>query len=500
MSFLPGFQDDLFISYAHIDDQPLVEGHKGWISQFHRALEVRLRQLLGAEAKIWRDPKLQGNDYFADTLVMQLPKIGVMVSVLSPRYVRSDWCMKELQEFLKHAEQSGCLRIDNKARIFKVVKTYIPLEKHPPELQGLLGYEFFQLDPATGRPREFNPELGSSMDRNFWAKLEDLAYDIYQLLERLKSQERSEDPAAAPSGTTIYLAETTFDLSLERDKIKRELQQRGHTVLPDRPLPLNAPDFQSIVRYYLQQCQLSIHLIGEKYGIIPESESRSIVCLQNELAAERSSDPSFSRLIWIPAGLTASDERQKEFVRYLQYDSSAQKGADLLQTTLEDLKTVILDKLAARQEPPAEPTPQEEGPVRIYLICDGQDLDSVVPLEDCLYHQGFEVILPATEGDEAQVREDHKENLLLCDAILIYCGNASELWLRTKLRDLQKMAGYGRTKPVLASAIYVSGPETPAKQRFRTHEASVIKHFGTFSPESLKPFFEQIQNRKGGGR
>ena len=46
--------------------------------------------------------------------------------------------------------------------------------------------------------------------------------------------------------------------------------------------------------------------------------------------------------------------------------------------------------------------------------------------------------------------------------------------------DLQKIAGYGRSKPLLAKAIYVSAPETPPKQRFRTREALVIKQFGAF--------------------
>lgn len=30
MSTLANFEDDLFISYAHIDNQPLAEGLKGW--------------------------------------------------------------------------------------------------------------------------------------------------------------------------------------------------------------------------------------------------------------------------------------------------------------------------------------------------------------------------------------------------------------------------------------------------------------------------------------
>jgi hypothetical protein len=90
MSFLPNFEDDIFISYAHIDNKPLTEGQKGWISHFHEALDIRLAQLLGAETKIWRDPELRGNDFLADKLIGHLPKIAILVSVISPRYINSE--------------------------------------------------------------------------------------------------------------------------------------------------------------------------------------------------------------------------------------------------------------------------------------------------------------------------------------------------------------------------------------------------------------------------
>jgi hypothetical protein len=154
-----------------------------------------------------------------------------------------------------------------------------------------------------------------------------------------------------PAGPPIYLAETTFDLSDERDRVKRELQHKGYTVLPDKPLPLITGEFQNGVRSYLSQCQLSVHLIGENYGIIPEGEVASVVHLQNELAAEHSAEASFLRLIWIPLGLQARDPRQLEFIKFLQNDPEAQKGADVLQTPLEDLKTVIEDKLKAKKKP-----------------------------------------------------------------------------------------------------------------------------------------------------
>jgi len=94
------------------------------------------------------------------------------------------------------------------------------------------------------------------------------------------------------------------------------------------------------------------------------------------------------------------------------------------------------------------------------------------------------------------VREDHKESLLLCDAVVIFYGNASEGWLRTKLRDLQKIAGYGRTRPMLAQAIYTAPPETSAKQRYRTREALLLRNFGQFAPDTLQPFIEEINKAK----
>ena len=41
------FQGDAFISYAHMDNVELIEGHKGWVANLHRALEIRVGQLLG---------------------------------------------------------------------------------------------------------------------------------------------------------------------------------------------------------------------------------------------------------------------------------------------------------------------------------------------------------------------------------------------------------------------------------------------------------------------
>lgn len=488
------FENDIFVSYAHIDNLPLTEGDKGWISSFHRALEVRLAQLLGKQPRIWRDPKLQGNDYFADKLVERLPKVALLVSIFSPRYVKSEWCLRELTEFLKASEVSGGVRIADKARVFKVVKTPIPFEEHPREVQGLLGYDFFTVEPTSGRARELDQRADPEAQRQYWARLDDLAHDISDLLKILEATDARAGPAAAGDGEKIYLAETSFDLREERDAIKRELMGHGYSVLPDRPLPLVGSEMEALVREQLAGCRLSIHMVGKNYGIVPEGATLSVVAFQNELAI---ATPDLPRLVWMPPGLETEDERQLSFIESLQTDARIQEGADLLETSLEDFKTAIHHKVHPPESPPVrdEAAPSADGDeiVRIYLICDQRDGEATRDLEDMLWDQGFEVIVPVFDGDEAQVRRDHEESMVSCDAALIYWGAGNELWLRRKMRELQRAAGLGRVQPMLAKAVYVAPPEDPKKQRFRTREAVVIHQPGGFEPASLQPFVGQLR-------
>jgi hypothetical protein len=500
MSFLREFENDIFISYAHIDNQPLAEGQKGWITSFHQALEIRLSQLLGAEPGFWRDESnLRGNDYLHDTMASSIPRVAILITVLTPRFVRSDWCLKEVGEFYRLAEQTGGMSVEGKSRIFKIVKTPVAPELHPLGMKQLLGYEFYQVDPTTGKPREFIFNSGPNVDIMYWSKLDDVAYDIFKLLEQLKGEAApTVKPPAQTSRGNIYLAETTLDLVVERDKIKRELQSRSYNVLPDQPLPLHVDRFEKIVRQNLNKCQLSIHLIGANYGVVPEGSERSVVCLQHELASERRESPNFSRVVWMPPGLHARESRQQEFITYLCEEPSIQQGAEVLQTSLEDLKTIVQDKLQTLAEARTVTTAhRSDGPQRIYLINDIQDQENVFPLSNYLFDQGFEVIPSTIDGDEVQARSDHRESLRICDAILIYYGAASEAWLRTKLFDLRKLAGYGRTQTLLAKAIVIGTPTTAAKERFRTLEATVIKQEGDFTSEMLVPFTQQISATKG---
>jgi hypothetical protein len=496
------FNKDIFISYAHIDDESLVASQKGWITEFHRALDIRLAQLLGRRPNIWRDLSLQGNHVFDQQIVSQFSQVAVMISILTPRYVKSDWCIREVNEFYATCEQNIGFTIQNKARIFKVVKTPVRLDLHPEKIQNVLGYEFFSTDANSGRVKEYGQVFGQQSEIAYWEKLDDLANDICSFLESLEgttsTSGHTPNPVAASTATIapvipiavapkqkkkIYLAESSYDTLEFRDSIKRELQDLEYTLLPNKQLPLIAPVLHTEVTNFIQEADLCIHLMGSGYGVVPEGTQKSIVEIQNEIATAQSAAKGLPRLIWMPENNVATDDRQQAFLEKLQNGKEGIAGADFIISSIEDFKSIISDKLKSLEEEKKKPEPvvvannassTEKKSKLIYLICDMQDMDLIKPLEDVLFDNGHEVVIPIFDGDESQIREDHIENLKMCDAAIIFYGNANELWLRSKMRDFLKISGYGREQPLNIKAVYLSAPDSANKQRFRSVEAEVL--------------------------
>ena len=175
----------IFISYTHVDNQPFGPDALRWISYLHEQLTSRLEQLLGQRVPVWRDDKLQGNDVFVETTVEQLSRVSALISVCSPRYLKSEWCQRELNEFLAAAKSGGGLQVGTKSRVFKVVKTPVPLNELRAPLDALLGYEFYEEISGQRRIREFLLNPDPQQRWKFYARVDDLAQDIAALLEDL---------------------------------------------------------------------------------------------------------------------------------------------------------------------------------------------------------------------------------------------------------------------------------------------------------------------------
>jgi hypothetical protein len=71
--------------FAYLDDQPLIQGNPGWVTNFHRVLQIRIGQ---------------------DTVSERLRRVAALVAVLSPCYIRPDWTLLELTESFKDLTDS----------------------------------------------------------------------------------------------------------------------------------------------------------------------------------------------------------------------------------------------------------------------------------------------------------------------------------------------------------------------------------------------------------
>jgi hypothetical protein len=528
------FTHDIFISYGHLDDEDPSGDLKGWVDLLVERLPILVNNNLGYKPKVWRDEhSLHGNDLLRAAINDGVSQSLVLVPIVSPRYVQSDWCLTELEAFCNCAPPPSVPA--HCSRIFKVIKTPLLLHltnREPEQLRELIGYPFFEMEDDM--PVEFSPDVVPSKDQRYWTALRRLAWDISNMLVALK-----QGPAAPPAGVVaatptkaamlnpspaddgvgagvaaacgpsgpakiIYLAETTSDLAKERELVRDELQQRGYSVLPEQKLPAEEhKKIAAAVTAALARSALSVHLIGKRYGSTPEDDARSIVRIQEQLAAERGADdPSFLRLLWMPPGLMTpameiSDERQQSFVAELQRRITV--GAELLQTSIEDLKTRLVEKLA----PPVTAIARVGGRRKlrqVYLICENRDRSLVRPIKEYLFKRNFEVITWFDDEHVAGTLNDyHLKNLRECDAAVVYFGSGDEPWVRKNLDDLEKAYGYGRERDWSASAVYVGAPSNDQKEDFLTHLVPyVIRNFSSFNPDDLRDFVSALEDAEGG--
>lgn len=474
------FDVDVLITFAQKDNETASKNDTGWITHFKKFLELMLYQVLGTK------PNILLKDEFDSVTASTMDNVAVLVAVLSKDFVQSGRCLDTVESFNKIASSSKA------NRVFKVMKSPLLLTEQPPKLRELLGYDMFQIDTETGLMKEYSDFFSQEAEKQYWMKMVDLAYDIHESLLFLREGTKSEVKNLFRR-KTIYLAETGHDISVQRNIIKRELQRHGYMVLPRQTLPNNGVELERIVKKDLEECSLSIHLIGSAYGEIPEGADRSVVDIQNRLAAElsvvkRQNKEDFSRLIWISPNLKNASDRQRAFIDNIRRDIEAQEGAEILQNPLEDFKNIMREELLEAQDKEYE---DYQGKA-IYLVHDRIDESEVRPFKEAIEKSGFKVLLPAFEGDLLDVRKQHIENLRNFDGAIIFKGKVNDQWVRMKVLDLLKAPGFGRKKPIKGKAILSSTTPTTTMESFKSQNVTLISGEAQKSIESLKVFLQEF--------
>lgn len=477
------FDIDVLIVFAEKDNEAN-KNELGWVSQFKKFLELMLNQVLGEKSKILLKAE------FDNMTSPKLDNAGVVISILSKDFIESGKCLDHVESFFKAVE--GSRKTSN--RVFKVFKTPLAAQEQPPRLRDLIGYDMYQLDSDSGEIREYTDYFSTEAERQYWMKMVDLAYDIYDSLIQIKDDSSKTEVKNIYKRKTIYLAETGHDLSVQRNIIKRELQRHGYVVLPNQTLPGSFNDLEKIVRRDLAESNLSIHLIGSAYGEIPTGTDRSVVDIQNKLAAEKSvqakdSKADFTRLIWISPTLTNASEKQKGFIENIKRDVEAQEGAEILQTPLEDFKNIMREELVESAE---RKTSEEKDGRSVYLMHDRVDVNDVKPIREVLEKAGFHVLVPQFEGELLEVRKNHIDNLRSFDAAIIYKGKVNEQWVRMKALDLLKAPGFGRKKPIMGKVILTTPGSSLNVESYKSQNLRIIESDPQRSAESLKSILSEF--------
>lgn len=481
------FEYDILISFSPYDNQVLPSGEDGWVTEFRKALEVRLGQLIGRKPIIHSDEteSITNNPEESDKIAS---KYALIIPILSKWYIRGEGGIAELEKYCLDRNEGKVIQVSNLPYVFKVLKNVVKSEFHPGAIQQNMEYCFYERDSETGLVKEFSPSLLNDTEKQYWGKLDDLANDIHEYL-KLSGQLTELKSSNKEKGLTIYLAETSADSMVYRDVLKRELLDNGHVILPKKPLTAQMPLVYAEAMQSINQATLSIHILGSDFGIVPEGSNRSMNEIQNDVADEVMSKTGGRRIIWIPENVIATDERQKILIEDIRSSMKGIGNAEVVVGDLEICKSVVEDtikRIHIEKEQRLNEGNLLLGKAVIYLIYDIFDQGLIQPVVNHFKMLGCEIVTSVDGTDETEIRNKHIENLKYCDAIVMYYGNGSELWLQSRLRDLLRIPAYGRKKARPAKAILLGLPKQEKKFEFTSKEAVIFDCTDQIDTEGIK--------------
>ena len=164
MSYIPDFDYDIFISYAHVDNQ------KGWVKEFHDELTIMLAQRFGRidTIHIWIAETLTGNELFDDVIKNRINQSALFLALNSHAYHASDYCRQEIDWFHKKAatEPYG-MRIGERIRFFNACLYDIAHTEWPEEFGGTLGFPFDDREskwPLDTKSKPFQNQLAKLVE------------------------------------------------------------------------------------------------------------------------------------------------------------------------------------------------------------------------------------------------------------------------------------------------------------------------------------------------
>jgi TIR domain len=239
MAFLqPYFDYDVFVSYSHgvlngQFDAPL----RDWTLELTRRLETDIRAVDTEfdDLHIWRDEQLDRTIHITDELRTKVKSSGILMIVMSPRYLISPWCTDEREWFRLTVQD----RARDQGRVFVVRALPTDESKWPEFLRDDRGHAPVGF-PFHDPPRNSMPYLWrNSQEKNekyvqqLWLLRDAVTKRLRELRANRERQSKPSAPrVAAHTGESkcIYLHARAGQAPV-RDKVKRLLSHDGIALL-----------------------------------------------------------------------------------------------------------------------------------------------------------------------------------------------------------------------------------------------------------------------------
>lgn len=304
MAYVDGFVNDVFISYAHVNNKE--RGYKsvlddgvsfGWVDAFCERLSVAIEnQLDGVE--IWRDKrKIDGADLFDNKIKAALESSLIFVALTSRRYLKSQYCRREAETFCEMIKEDTLgPEVQYRSRFYNILYDNVNQKDWLncyPQSEG----HYFCHKGGEGYSGPFAP--GSDQFKN---AVNSLASSIVVTLQLVKMEAKrktvrpelfNSDNAKA---TSLFFADVTDSLWSTKSRIISAIKEEGIPVVTNIPPPLEKEIHSEAVSEALKHSIVSLHLFDDVVGKpFPEDSESNHRWQQVELALSSTVKP----IIWV---------------------------------------------------------------------------------------------------------------------------------------------------------------------------------------------------------
>jgi len=450
MAYVPNFEYDIFISYAHVDNLTTPTESEGWISTFQKCLAVLLSQRVGrmGTIKIWRDPSLDGSELFDTTIQNRINRSALFLAFTSTGYLSSDYCRQELEWFYQNAATNNVgINVGERMRVLNVLLNNVPHQEWPQYFGKTSGYPFFACDNEEdlGYPLKCAGEV-------FEKQLRKLVDAIHKTLTAIKEVVA---PAAAPKTftKTIYLADTADSLVRYR---KRLLNDLGNNIriVSNVPPPYDAESHQEKVVEAMKMADLSVHLLDDLPGReIQGDEGKSYPQKQVELGLQHAK----SQFIWVPNTLdaeTIEDQCYKNFINELQSGNRGAANYCFIKGSASSISREVTEML---ERTPVPGQNGESTSTAALLDTHLKDQRHAFRLGEFLMDKCITPYVTPEEDDPKKNMKFLEERLKQVNKLIVIYGDVAEDWVQERLRVAMHLAIDARVD-LKAFGVYFAPP------------------------------------------